>query len=538
MRTLSMELELQSDVIQTAKASSLGVHHTLEYIRGSNLLGAAAAKVYDSLGPLAYDAFHSGRVRFLDALLLVDGSPALPIPFGWLYPKGSKYLSDRRLVEEHVYSINHLEIGEAGKLKLQPLKSGFFLFDGRHATASSHYRLKSSIERSLRGRPDQGALFGYESLAAGTRWLARIEIDDGIGSTIDEHLRSAFDDRLIWLGCSRAAEYGRTHVKIVDDLPSLEPPDPTGTATRVAVCLESDTALRDPETGEPTLSARPSHFGLPDSWKLMPFRSMIATREYSPYNGKRRHRDIERLVFCRGSVLTFEGDPSVDLEERRKAICSGVGYDREAGLGRARLNPWYMASKHPSFGTAPEREIVVQKSAAPATPLALWMSTRLSEETNRVAAYRQAEGAARKLISISKALQKDRRQTPTRSQWNRLAAAARRHYNRKDRSVDGFVVAVLGDIFPKPGEAARQTLAGMAGADLPEIESEGGVGANAWLGERSLGDRKHALYEWALLEGLGTEGDADHRLLRMLHAAQLVVRRLSEARRHEQGEES
>ena len=518
IRFLTLELELLSDVIQTAETSSLGVHHCLEYLKGSSILGAAAAVTYDALGSHAYTAFHSGRVRFLDAVLLAgDGTPMVPVPLGWLYPKGSPFEIDGVLVAETLYAVNHLGPDEAGRLGLRQMRGGYFSPAGLWASVERRYRLKTAIDRTVGGRPDEGRLFGSESLPAGSRWQTRIELDEDVGKEIAETLASAFDDRLVWLGRSRAAEYGRAHVRIVERgerTLGTPPPAAVHPVPEATVCLESDAALSDPETGEPTFTALPEHFGLPAGWRLDPWRSAVMTRRYSPFNRKRRRRESERLVLVRGSVLTFAGEEGADLDAARLHVQCGIGAWRQEGLGQARVAPDYLAGRHPDFVALPEPAPGAtgepMKPAEPPGPLASWMLRRCQASRRSELAFDEGRKAAERLIAVVRRLRAKKKPTPGRSQWNKLANLVRRHLDRTEPSVD------------EAREEVKRALLS-------------GVGANAWQSEEPDG---RPLLEQTIAAGLGAEDrDAAERLWQLCHTAQLMVRRLSQEADRSQSEE-
>ena len=61
-------LTLLDDTIITAKNMSTDTSPSLNYIPGRMLLGACAARLYQTLSPHdRFQVFHSGHVRFMDA---------------------------------------------------------------------------------------------------------------------------------------------------------------------------------------------------------------------------------------------------------------------------------------------------------------------------------------------------------------------------------------------------------------------------------------------------------------------------------------
>jgi hypothetical protein len=520
MRTLAIELTLLGDVVQTAHSATTGPHRNLGYLKGSNLLGAAAAALYDALGPDAYTVFHSGRVRFRDAVPLAsDGVAAIPVPLGWFRPKGVPYADGGRLQAESIHCLPHVTPVEMAELGLEVIGGGHFTPSGAWVDVPHRYRLKTAVDPRSGGGPERGGLFGYEALAAGSRWLAGIDLDDEVDDSVAERLAAVFDQGTVWLGRSRAAEYGLVETRVStppagsDRSPAaaLQPAPHPG---RVTVVLTSDAALLDPQTGEPTLSARAEHFGLPEAFRLDPSASQVVTRRYSPFNAKRGFRDTVHVVLERGSVLTFTaaGDGAeVAIEPLREGLRCGIGLFRQEGLGQVEVEPWYLADRHPRFaaasGAAAETS---QPTTADSleTPLALWMTRRSRDRRGSEEAFAAASDAATKLTDSVLLLRREGRPAPGRSQWNRLAAVVRRHLHDGEATVEGVRSSVEHEVFGTG-------------------EGPANIAANLWRQE--VGRRP--LSEQVLAAGLGDASAGERsRILRLHLTALLVVRGLSHYR--------
>ncbi len=461
MRSFCIELFLESELIQTATASSLGVHHSLDYIRGSSLLGVAASRCYEKLGDDAFTVFHSGQVRFGDAQFVsADGSRMWPVSLGWLTPKRGNAEKDGQLDAAQIYSIAQLDAGQVHKLQLQSMRGGYFAHNGGYAQMKTSYRLKTAIDRKQRGRAKESSLYGYESLAAGTTWRAMITIDDEVDPGVDEALKAVFDQQTLWLGRSRGAEYGRTRSKIVEQVAEAEPDD---TVLQLTIACLSDIALASKVTGLPTCLGQAHHFELPNDWTLVTEASSVTSRRFSPFNGKRRYRDLERVVVGRGSVLTFKGSTEVKLSDIRTKVLAGVGGYRQEGLGQVEVSPWYLNSEHPNFRAAPV-QAGERKVPRPNEPLANWMVRRASERTLEDDAAKKAHEMAETIVSAEKRLRKNHKPVPSVTQWNQLAGIARSHLYRSKASK----------------AALRETLAEQMFATA---EGARGVGSNAWRGE-------------------------------------------------------
>lgn len=475
MKTLLIEITLEADVVQTADGASEGVHHSLDYLRGGTLLGAAAAR-YGDFGAHAFDAFHSGAVRFCDGLPLDDGdrgATTTPVPLAWMHQKDDPwYDDDKGTILADALSVLCRGRGDASgggtTPALQQVRGGYFTDHGRRVQPELRYRLKTAVNRASRGRPEDGQLFGYEALAAGSRWLARVELDDGVDPQVEALLRQIFDQKTVWLGRSRGAEYGRARCRLVEP-EGKATADPGGTTGEVVIFAASDLCLLHPETGQPTLTARAEHFGLPQGYRLDPLRSAVTTRSYAPYNAKRQGHDPRRSVIKRGSVLCFVGGPAMDLDQQRRTLRRGVGLHRAEGLGRLRINPWFLAAATPSFsGNSTTRlpgGVSTTPVGKPNTPFAQMMERRAKEAAEEKDTYQAARAAADELHKQQQRLQRRGDPVPTRSQWQQLAGLGKLWARQAAPEKNDFKAA-LADLLPLDGRG-------------------GGVGGNAWRGKVS-----------------------------------------------------
>jgi hypothetical protein len=508
MRSISIDLTLEQEVVQTLDAATAGPHRALDYLRGASLLGAAAAACYDALAAkdLAYDTFHGGRVRFCDALPLLGDTPALPVPFGWMRRKDARVAREGRLDASAIHVAPRL--AEGAGAGLEQMRGGYFTRAGDLLDFSMSYRLKTAIDRDRRGRPEDAALYGYQALPAGSRWRAWITLDDGVDRCVDAALRAAFDDRAVWLGRSRGAEFGRAHARV-----GAAPPPETDAVEssaagrdRLVVYLLSDAVLLDPETGEPTLSPRPEHFGLDARWTLDPLRSSLMTRRSSPFNGKRGRRDLERPAVLRRSVLTFRsGQPgtAADPAGVRRFVDAGVGAHRAEGLGRVLIDPWFLADEQPrffgeSYAPSPPPRL------APPGPLARWMVERHSARTHADLAEARALEAARVLTGLARRIEPAHLR-PTRSQWHRLAHLVRAHQDHPLNQLREALESELFGIGDGAGVASNTWRAEVAGKPLWETTLALGLGDPAWDDARRIA----CLYQTAFRAAEQTSKDRE-----------------------------
>ena len=126
MTSFNYTARLVTDAVISERSSTTGGHRCLDYIPGACLLGAVAAKLYDSLGQDAFTVFHSGKVRFGNGYpLSAAGEPAFPVPFAWHTAKGEEMNGSVTNIKNlfHATAAQHDEWGKAGDQQ-KPLRRG------------------------------------------------------------------------------------------------------------------------------------------------------------------------------------------------------------------------------------------------------------------------------------------------------------------------------------------------------------------------------------------------------------------------------
>lgn len=218
MKGFELLLTLREDCVFSERSATAGGHRGLSYVPGAAILGAFAARVYrdDDLSMQdEFQLFHSGRVRFGNGLpVSATGERGWPMPFCWHADKGAtRTTDDGRLLADSVY---HLSAEAARERGTQPeqLRGGFVTETGLVLSPRKALRLKTAIDPNT-GRARDAALFGYDALSAGQRFVARIDIDDDVDDTLAATLRNALPQPMP-LGRSRGAEYGLVDVELRD----------------------------------------------------------------------------------------------------------------------------------------------------------------------------------------------------------------------------------------------------------------------------------------------------------------------------------
>ena len=414
MTRIYFTAQLLTDAIFSERSASTGGHHTLDYIPGSALLGAAA-KDYAKYGGDAFTVFHSGKVRFGNAYPLSDeGEPALPIPLAWHVAKGQELKGSvtgiRNLI--HATDTDFAKWDAAGEQQKQ-LRSGYFTPKGAKIDPPRTYRVKTAINRTKQGMADEAQFFGYQSLAAATRWWFAVDFDADLRESLVKDVAGALCGCLR-IGHSRTAEYGRVEVGQAES---------TNTSKAVPgkdllIYCASDVALADAVTRAPCLIPTPAMFGIEQA-DFATARSYLRVRSYSPFNGTRRRFDLERQVIVKGSVLVFSraaGFDEKELDRVQNLVAPGVGLYRQDGLGQVLVNPPFLAG----LGFQSIKSSTLSTISSPSKwdspgKLASWLTAKATATEKEIEAIEQVDRWINDLVNGP---------YPRNSQWGQLRSIA------------------------------------------------------------------------------------------------------------------
>ena len=208
-----------TQVVLNSTGATQGVIDTLEYIPGANFLGIAA-RDYAKFGNAAFTVFHSGKVRFGTAYpLTADGRPTLPCPASWFIPKGAKLQDGCRI-------FSTAEEREQNQKELQPkqVRGGFFvagpaapeIFGGDVIDKS--YSMKSAYDSENR-RAENGKLFGYTALPAGSEWYFSLSAADDVSPETLRRIAASLIGRR-QIGRSKNAQYGSVEISLLEREPA------------------------------------------------------------------------------------------------------------------------------------------------------------------------------------------------------------------------------------------------------------------------------------------------------------------------------
>lgn len=417
-------ITLHEPLVLSSKNITTSGQESLDFLPGRILLGVAASRTYSKIGDQAWTAFHSGKVRFLDALPEApSGRLAIPTPLSFQLPKRSRdtLVLNQALAENpgRDASTQYTGFG-APYLDIDPERG---LTKVRIEKSSS---VKTAIDASKRGASRDGYLFQYEAIERGQSFLAALDFDSDVDIALIDTIEAAILGHQR-IGRSRTAEFGAISIEKLSEnepdghrLTALE-----AGATSATIILLSDLALLDARSGSPRLEPFSSDFGLPENWHLNLKVSTIRRRSFDRFNGHRKSFDLKREVLSRGSVLVFDAPAGAALSEQelQKALVTcktGTGLDRQEGLGQYLLQPKWAATPTFVLNTGPKAFTESPLLTPPDPALAAFLASRSQQLTAEESEI--LYGKARKIAEFCN---KEGKKAPGRSQWSRVRRWAR-----------------------------------------------------------------------------------------------------------------
>lgn len=421
------DVTLEQPLVISQQAASAGAHQSLDYIPGSVLLGLAASRLYAQLEPAsAWTLFHSGHVRFSDALPLTGKTLCQPLPLCWHSYKGESCRANGYLLANQLFDPSQTAT-DAARQPVQ-VRTGYVAADGRYLMPERQQTLKTAIDRTT-GMAAESQLFGYEALSAGQTFRFSLQADDNLDPTLWRTLLESLPGQAR-LGRSRSAQFGRVQISAQAEA-ALETPVDAG--TELTLWLQSDLLLED--AGQACLTPHPHLLGLPEGTQWQVGKSFLRSRSYSAYNAYRRHYGPERQVISRGSVLRYSLPRALSHDELQQ-LQHGLGLDIECGLGAVAVNPSILSQAQPAFPRPIAVQTVTQKTIqAPSTPLITALRSRSERRLGSVNPERIARSIyldlcqrileARRFAGTPKGVSLEG--APGRSQWGRFKQMSSDH---------------------------------------------------------------------------------------------------------------
>jgi len=329
MHKLVFQVEFKSDIVLPSTSNTEGNILQLDFIPGSNFLGMAAKKYSSFSNP--FEIFHSGKVQFGDATLLIDDKEAYKMPFSIFYPKTD---------ETKIYHHHFLEDSKKKELgQLKQMRKGYILPDMSNGLKLKYveynYSQKSAYDKSTR-RSKTSSMYGYKAIKAGVKWQFTVKYDDSISSDDIKLLKDTLLNSKR-LGKSKSSQYGEIEITqkgSVEDISSDIKPN-----EEIYLYAKSRIALSDHE-GNATYDLIYLADGLSDK-NIVYKKCQIRTSSFTPYNRAMQTKTYERATIDKGSVIVLRDLNDTQIEE----LINGVGIYLAEGFGELLINPSFLLQK-------------------------------------------------------------------------------------------------------------------------------------------------------------------------------------------------
>ncbi len=326
-RRLIIELYSKDRAVFSRQNANEGDQKTFSAPPGSALWGWAISQLYPSLSKEdAFILFHSGTMRFSDAVPMIGDAPAFPNPSNLVAPKhlGGAF-DDKGGLQPETISVGReqFKARHGNNVQEKAISACHISFTLDSAIkAKRDHRLRTAMKN---GVAKEGSLFGYESLApTPARYRAAIEADD-ISDELWQKLEAVFTGTL-FLGKARNSGFGGEFECVkLSGTPSPWPANAPAADIIKIWCL-SDIALPN-AWGGPMFDPPASAFGLTGT--LCPGESSVTTRRFAPWDRTEDGHSSEIMVIEAGSVLAYKG-----LVDAASIIASPIGAYQERGFGR------------------------------------------------------------------------------------------------------------------------------------------------------------------------------------------------------------
>lgn len=406
-RCLTIELEPEDAAVFSRSAATMGAHATFAGPPGAALMGWVARKCYTTLSKAGQQLiFHSGRVRFSDAVRFEGGKPRFVNPAVLFEPKhsGGKAVMGR----DNFLQANPGSQPEAVKGRLVSH------FGEEAAGPRLRRRMRTAMNK---GKSAQGQLFGYQAVdPTDLHYRATVECDSAEMDPDDWiQLVAAFKCDSLRLGRAKASGYGGTYRCNIIENSELWPSPVTVAGDReIRIWLLSDAMLLN-EWGAPKTQIDSHDFGLDSGWELVPGESSVSMRRAWPWNSTIASRDVELPLFEAGSVVCFRWNeedepPQVDLP-----AMIGLGHQR--GLGRIAIIPREFEYRaHEESGQSKSKAHIPE----PASKLVQWAKMRAGQMDD----VRQLGWEDDRIREVMRLIERAGPSGPSSSQWSLLSDLA------------------------------------------------------------------------------------------------------------------
>lgn len=427
-----IELTTLDPVSLPATTATEGGRASLDYIPGSALQGALAAREYARLAAAghAWDAFHSGALSLGNAYLVHQGERALPLPMSFHHQKGQD-------ASEPGNWVNLSKAERSEGLQYKQLRSNYLTGSGLRVQVKREMHVKTALDPGTQTAGDH-QLFQLEAIAAQQHFMAVVELADTLEPArqhVLQQLVTGLEGQVFRLGRSRNTEFGRVQVNQVT---AIQPVQPEAQGRQLTLWLLSDTEVIN-QAGQPTTAPSLADLGLDLEGDLQRHHSFVRAGGLTRHNQQRAGYDSERWVMQKGSVLVYRLTQEPDAETLAK-LSRGIGGGRATGQGEVMVNPSWQ--QHENFQQASKFFAPVkvhgqqpgsQSAKAPDTPLVRWLKAQDRTEQQHQGVQQRASELRQQVLHWYesarefKGIPQEHQAGPSRTQWGLLLTAIKNH---------------------------------------------------------------------------------------------------------------
>ena len=393
MKKIYFKVKFLSDIVLQATSNNEGKIEQLDFIPGNNFLGIVA-KDYDKFDN-PFSVFHSNKVRFSDATIVIDNKLTYKMPLSFFHKK----LDDKTLYNHHLIK-DFIELGQ-----LKQKRKNYITRDLEEVVIEYKYSQKSAYDKEKR-RSKDSSMYGYKAIKKGTIWQFYITYDESVD--MQKIKQSLLGKQR--LGKSRSAEYGLIEIS--------ESTKRDEVATKESkeydyLYLKSRVALFD-KNNFPTFDVK----YLAENLKVIYEKTQIKTSTFTPYNRARQTKDYERAVISSGSVIVVEKLTPAQKEE----ILKGVGGYLNEGFGEILINPSFLFENE--FNLKKLDKQTQKNSSSAKSDTIKFLENRQKNDEELVKTLQKVEENINSLKKVYSNI--------TKSQWGRVRAVLNSDDNYKD----------------------------------------------------------------------------------------------------------
>lgn len=435
MNELYYEITLLDDVVLSQKTATAGDHKSLDYIPGSAILGAIAARFYNAFDKeAAWKIFHSANVRFCNAYPQINGHRSIPMPLAIHSEK-----TPEKGNESKVYNFTQFHKDE--RIQYKQTRCGFVVENGlalSNKLPQKTSRMRTAIDAHT-GAAAKSQLYGYESLDAGQRFVGKILWNDSVNTDLAKILSIFENGETIHIGRSKTASYGRARIA-PKNTAAASPQSVQGNT--FSIIAMSDLFLRNSKTGAPELTLPPEALGLNnENWSIDYSKTFVRPTSVFQYNSYRKELEIQKTLISKGSIFTFTSNSPLTAQEIsniQKNIANGIGFSKEQGFGE--IDFYTLNSSYDIQDANENNEEAIPSLTDIESSWLEWLApTSIPAEVKKyvIEAVQQFKELCKSIISFNAFDKNDPTVLPTNAQWGRILEVSRSSSDLNKALFDG-----------------------------------------------------------------------------------------------------